>query len=215
MVPNAPKINIFVKLPFLESTSFKIRKKLQKLFSDKFTSCIFKIVFMSPVTGKSLFTFKDKLPKMLLSELVVKYKCGGCIATYYWKTKRYFKFWNYEHLDISHPTAKKVKIDNKKLTAIQEHLLCCNYSPSFEGFSILNGESNDFKLRIMELLLIVRDKLILNKADLSLPLELFQYSISGLHMMSYHIIWCPSILLRVYSCCLFSFQYYVTSFVFY
>ena len=83
MVPNAPKINIFVKLPFLESTSFKIRKKLQKLFSDKFTSCIFKIVFMSPVTGKSLFTFKDKLPKMLLSELVVKYKCGGCIATYY------------------------------------------------------------------------------------------------------------------------------------
>ena len=34
-------------------------------------------------------------------------------------------------------------------------------------------------------------------------------------MMFYHIIWCPSISLCVYNYCLFSFQYYVTSFVFY
>ena len=173
MVPNAPKINAFVKLPFLGSTSLKIRKKLQKLFSDKFTSCILKIVFTLPVTVKSLFTFNDNLSKMLLSELAVKYKCGGCIATYYGKAKRYFKFWIYEHLDISHLTRKKVKIDNNKLTAIQEHFLCCNYSPSVEGFSILNRQSNDFKLNIMERLLIAHDKPILNKPDSSLPLELF------------------------------------------
>ena len=48
MVPNVPKRNVFVKLPFLGSTSFQIRKKLQKLFSDKLTSCNLKIVFMSP-----------------------------------------------------------------------------------------------------------------------------------------------------------------------
>ena len=67
MVPNLPKRNAFVKLPLLGITSFRIRKKLQKLFSNKLTSCNLKIVFTSPVSVKSFFTFKDKLPKMLLS----------------------------------------------------------------------------------------------------------------------------------------------------
>ena len=150
-----------------------MRKKLQKLVSDKLTSCDLKIVFKSPVTVKSFFTFRDKLPKMLLSGLVYQYKCGGCNATYYGKTKRHFKAWICEHLGISHLTGKNVKTDNNKLTAIQEYLLCCNYFPSFEDFSILTRENNDFKLKIMESLLIARDKPILNKADSSLPLELF------------------------------------------
>ena len=173
MIPNVPKRNVFVKLPFLGSTSFQIWKKLQKLFSDKLTSCNLKIVFTSPVRVKGFLTFKNKLPKLLLSGLAYQYKCGGCNATYYGKTKRHFKVRICEHLGISHLTEKKVKIDNNKLTAIQEHLLCCNYSPSFEDFSILTRESNGFKLKIMESLLIARDKTILNKVDSSLPLELF------------------------------------------
>ena len=107
------------------------------------------------------------------SGLVYKYKCGGCNATYYGKTKRHFKVRICEHVSISHLTRKKVKIDSNKLTAIQEHLLCCNYSPSFEDFSILTRESNNFKLKIMESLPIARGKPVLNKADSSLPLELF------------------------------------------
>ena len=172
-VPNVPKRNVFVKLPFLGSTSSQTRKKVQKLFSDKLTSCNLKIVFTSPVRVESFFTFKDRLPKMLPSGLVYQYKCGGCNATYYGKIKRHFKVRICEHLSISHLTEKKVKIDNNKLTAIQEHLLCCNCSPFFEDFSILIRESNGFKLKIMESLLIARDKPILNNSDSSLHLELF------------------------------------------
>ena len=97
MVPNVPKRNVFVKLPFLGSTLFQIRKKLQKLLSDKLTSCNLKIVFTSPVRVKTFYTFKDKLLKMLLSGLVYKYKCGGCNATCYRKTKRHFKIRIWEH----------------------------------------------------------------------------------------------------------------------
>ena len=70
MVLNVPKRNIFVELPFLGSTSFQIRKKLQRSFSDKLMSCNLKIVFTSLVWVKSFFPFEDKLPKMLLSGLV-------------------------------------------------------------------------------------------------------------------------------------------------
>ena len=155
------------------STVFQIRKKLQKLFSDKLTSCNLKIGFTSPVSMKIFFISKNKLPKMLHSRFFYKYKCGGCNATYYGKTKDHFNVRICKHLSISHLTGKKVKIDKNKLTAMQEHLLCCNYSPSFEGFSILTRESNDFKLKIMESILIALDKPVLNKVDYSLPLDLF------------------------------------------
>ena len=141
MVSNVPQGNVFVKLLFSGRTSFQIRKKLQKLFSDKLTSCNLKIVFTSPVRVQSFFIFKDKLAKMLLSGLVYKHKCGGCNATYYGKTKHYFKIRICEDLGISHLTGKKVKINKNKETAIQEQLLCFNYSPSFEVFSILTKES--------------------------------------------------------------------------
>ena len=103
---------------------------------------------------------------MLLSGLVYKYKCGDCNATYYGKTK-------FQSPNLSTSHWKKLKIDKNKLMAIQEHHFCFNYSPSFEVFSILTRESNDFKLKIMENLLIARDKSVLIKADSSLPLELF------------------------------------------
>ena len=54
--------------------------------------------------------------------------------------------------------------DNNKLTTTQEHSYVA---------TILTRESNDFNLKLMESLLIVRDKLVLNKAGFSLPLELF------------------------------------------
>ena len=52
MVPNVPKRTVFVKLPFLGNTSFQIRNKLQKLFSNKLTSWNLKIVLRYPLESK-------------------------------------------------------------------------------------------------------------------------------------------------------------------
>ena len=117
MVPNVTKRSLFVRLPFLGSTSFQIWKKFQKIFCDKFTSCNLKIVFTSPVRVKSFFTFKDKLLKVFPSGCVYKYKCGGCNATCYGKTERHFKVQICEQLGISHLTGRKVKIANTKNTS--------------------------------------------------------------------------------------------------
>ena len=156
---------------FLSCRSWEVLCFKFKYFVDKLTSCNLKIVFTSPVRVKSYFTFRNKLPKMLLSGVVYKYNRGGCNATYYGKIKRHFKVRIWEHLDISHLTGKKVKIDNNKLTGIPEYLLCCNHAP-YLGH-IWARESNDFKVKIMESLLIAHDKPVFDKADFSLPLELF------------------------------------------
>ena len=89
--------------------------------------CNLKIIFTSAVRVKSFFAFKDNFPKMLLSRLVYKYKCGGCNTTYCGKTKGYFKVRNCEHLRISFLTRKKVKIDKNKLMVIQEHRIWSEY----------------------------------------------------------------------------------------
>ena len=78
---NLPKWNIFVELLFLGRNSFWNRKKPKKIVRSKLTSCNLKIIFTSPVRVKRFFTVKDKLPKMFLSQLVYKYKCGDCKAT--------------------------------------------------------------------------------------------------------------------------------------
>ena len=110
IVQSVSKRNVYVKLLFLGSASFQIQKKLKKLFTDKLTSSNLKIVFTSHVRLKSFFTLKDKLPKMLLSELVYKFKCSGCIATYYGMTPFLsLNLWTFRHLTFHWEKGKNWK----------------------------------------------------------------------------------------------------------
>ena len=76
-----------------------------------------------------------------------------------------------EHLGVSALTGKRVKGDND--SAIKEHHLFCSYWSGFEVFCILASNNDDFKVTLIESLLINRDHPPLNKNRHSLPLELF------------------------------------------
>ena len=75
-----------------------------------------------------------------------------------------------EHLGSSALTGKRVKGDDD--SAIKEHLLFCNHTPDLEDFSIL-ATNNDFKVTLMESLLINRDYPPLSKNKQSVTLKLF------------------------------------------
>ena len=68
-------------------------------------------------------------------------------------------------------TGKKVKPSNN--SSICDHLLHCNYLPSFENFSVLGHENKKYLLEIKERLLIMRDKPSLNRDINVAPLYLF------------------------------------------
>ena len=105
------------------------------------------------------FIFKDKIPLFLHSGIVYKFQFDGYNATYYGKTKCHFKVRMYEHLEISTLTGKRVKGDD--YSAIKKHLLFCNHPLDFEVFPILATNNNDFKVTLMESLLINRDLITL------------------------------------------------------
>ena len=74
-----------------------------------------------------------------------------------------------QHLGTSLVTGKKIKSENNNLTAIPEHLSCCNYSPRFKGFSLLTIESTGNKLKIIVSQEIERHSLVLNTVYRSIP----------------------------------------------
>ena len=76
-----------------------------------------------------------------------------------------------ENLEVSALTGKKVKGDDDSV--MKEHHLFCNHSSGFDDFSVLVSNNNDFKVTLMDSLLINRDYPPLNKNKHSLPLELF------------------------------------------
>ena len=171
VVSTVPKKNLVIGLPYLGKLSLQIRTRINRIMKNKLPYCNIRFVFQTKCKISNFFTFKDKIPSFLRSGIVYKFQCGSCNTTYYGKTKHHFKVRMCEHLGISALTGKRVKGDDD--SAIKEHLLFCNHTPEFEDFSILASNKNDFKVTLMESLLINRHHPPLNKNKQSLPLELF------------------------------------------
>ena len=105
------------------------------------------------------------------SLLCYKFQCSSCNATYYGKTKRHFKLRVSENMEISARTDKNIK--STENSTVRDHIVVCNNIVSFEDFSVLANETNDFRIKLQESLLIHRDGPQLNITSESAPLTLF------------------------------------------
>ena len=118
------------------------------------------------------FCLKDCIPKELTFSVVYKFQCGLCNESYYSEYVRHLNVRIGGYIRISSLTKKEVK---PKGSAVSNHLLLCNYSPSFESFSVLSKKKKNrkFALELKESLLIMREKPSLNRNIKSAPLYLF------------------------------------------
>ena len=76
-----------------------------------------------------------------------------------------------EHLGVLPLTRKRVKGDDD--SAIKKHLLFCDHQPGFEDFSFLTNNKNDFKVTLMNSLLINRDHFHLDQSKAIFTLKTF------------------------------------------
>ena len=129
------------------------------------------IVFKSQNKLANVFCFKDRIPKELTSGVVYKFQCGLCNEFYYGKCVSHLNVRIGEHIRISPLTKKKVK---PKGSAVSDHLLLCNHSPSYKNFSLLTKENKKFLLELKESLQIMRDKPSLKRNIRSTLLYLFE-----------------------------------------
>ena len=163
------KKTLFLVLPYLGLLSLQTRTKLRKSLKGILNCCKLQIVFESQNKLAKAFRFKDRIPKELASGVVYKFQCGLCNESYYGECVRHLNVRIGEHIGISPLTRKKVK---PKGSAVSDHLLLWNHSPSFENFDVLTKENKKFLLELKESLLIMRDKPSLNRNIRSAPLYL-------------------------------------------
>ena len=171
-VPTVERKRLLLVLPYLGVIIFETRTKLQQVIKGVLNCCKLEIAFKCQTKLSSSFQFKDPIPKDLISGVVYKFRYGHCNESYYGESIRHIDIRSGEHLGVSPFTGKKVK-PIKNSAVVCDHLLHCNYSPSFDNFSFLAHESKKFLLEIKESLLIMRDKPSLNTNISSTPLYLF------------------------------------------
>ena len=166
-----PRKELFIVLPYLIMSSLCLRTHLQKSINSNISFCKIKVIFKSSTRLANFFRFKDKIPLWLRSNIVYKFACGRCNATYYGETCRHFKVRVGEQAGISPLTNKRSK--SKKSIAFKDHMLMCDQPVSFDDFKMLASSNSEFHLKIKENFLISRDQPILNRNEASLPLYLF------------------------------------------
>ena len=167
----AEKKQLLIILPLLGHLSFETRNRLNSCIRNQLPSCSLRIAFQSKTRLCSLFKFKESIPKYLRSHFIHKFSCSCCNATYYGETEGHLFVRTLEHLGITPLTQKRVK--NPKKSAIMDHILLEGHNATYDDFSILIPENNQFKLHLKESLLIKRDKPELNRNIYTHRSELF------------------------------------------
>ena len=130
-------------LPYLGS--LETRTKLKKSLKNILNCCKLQIVFKNTTRLGNNFHFKDQIPKDLTSGVAYKFQCGLCNESYYGEYMRHLNVRIGEHIGISPLTRKQVKPKN---SSVDDHLLFCNHSASYDNFCILTCENKTFLLEL-------------------------------------------------------------------
>ena len=106
-------------------------------FSSKGYLTVVNYKFFSEVKKKlcNNCRFKSLNPQIFTSDVVYKFQFRLCNESYCGEWVRYLEIKNVEHIGLSTLTDKRV--EHRKDSAVCNHLLNCNYSSTFEDFSLL------------------------------------------------------------------------------
>ena len=172
-IPTVPKLEFTMVLPFLGATSLKVKNDLTRSFRQLVPFSTLKVVFKTSKRLSACFTFKDKIPKSLMSGVIYKFTCTECNLSYIGCTKRYWEKRLEEHLHISALTGKP--LNGLQVYAPMQHVRSSPYiaGPTKDDFTIIGHEKNPYALQVKESILIISQKPKLNNNQTSVPLHLF------------------------------------------
>ena len=170
-VSTVPKKEVTIVLPFLGTTSWKIKKDLKRSFDKVLPFCSLKVVYKTARRLSSCFPFKDQFPKSLLSGVIYQFTCAKCNLSYYGCTKRYWEKRLEEHTHKSALTGKP--LTGCQVFAPMKHARSCGCHVSRENFKLIGFEKDPYLLLVKESILIKKDRPAINGNEQSVPLALF------------------------------------------
>ena len=175
-VHTVPKKEVMIVLPFLGTSSFEVKKKLDETYRKLLPFCKLKVVFKTACRMSSFFSYKDKFPKSLMSGVIYRYKCAYCNVSYIGCTFRYWEKRLEEHTHQSALTGKP--LSGVQIFAPLQHVKTAKCNPlgpkvSREDFEIIGHEKNRYLLLVKESILIKKHNPVINGNQTSVPIYLF------------------------------------------
>ena len=168
--PDVPKQKIFVKIPFMSAHSNKLIKfDLIKLVSKFYPQIDFNIIFTNDFSIGSFFLFKDKVSPCVKSNIVYKYSCGLCSATYIGESTRHYQTRVSEHRGISPRTG--LHYSKAPKSNIYNHFLETGHDIHSDNFSVIFSGC-EWEIKLAESIKIHQLKPSLNDMVSSTPLNI-------------------------------------------
>ena len=133
---DVPKPIVYFTTFYLGDVSKTMARDIRSIVRDSFPQVHLRVLYKNHNTIGSQFSFKDKIPKLCLSNLIYKYTCECCNAFYIGKTES--QFWNRitQHMGISPRTGDKVS--SKAPSDVRDHCLKCKVHVKPENFQIID-----------------------------------------------------------------------------
>ena len=170
IIQTAEKKPLFVVIPYMSNSSNKtMSREILEIVKRFYPQLELKILFKNDFSISSFFRFKDRVSTLLRSNLVYKYSCGQCNATYYGETTRHLKTRISEHKGLSPRTG--LPLCNPSHSSIRDHALELNHDIDDKNFHIVFN-SSPFDTKISESILIHKHNPSLNNRDSSVKLSI-------------------------------------------
>ena len=158
-----PRKVVYMKMPFYGNISYEFRKIVNKYLRESFPAVNFRFVFTNEFRIGSFFSFKDRVPDHLCSNIVYEFKCPSCEARYLGCTGRSFRIRIFEHMGKSYRTGKF--LDKMPFSAVRNHARSNDHRFDVKDFKIMARFRNQSDAFIGEKLLINRHNPEINTAN--------------------------------------------------
>ena len=164
-----PKLRFYASIPYTHNNIFG--QKLARIITSHFPALDLKLIPKNPLKLGTLFYYKDRLPKLMQSNLSYMFSCPKCkVGTYIGATKRLLKVRADAHLGVSHRTG--YPLSKKDFSNIREHCHKCRTSFDYNCFKIMGRACDETSLSVLESLLIKQHSPTLNNHCSATPLHI-------------------------------------------
>ena len=161
------KQKVYVSFPYFGPSTLKLIEEFQRILADDLPHVNFIFSLKNTYSIASFFRFKDLVPANVRFNIIYKYTCDTCQASYIGSTQKQARVRYCQHAGISFRTLRPV--NTSIASNIHSHCSDSDHMFKFENFSILDSASRE-KLRILESLYIKSEKPQLNSDQSSHPL---------------------------------------------
>ena len=159
---------MYVKIPFMSRKSNQtLETELSNLINRFFPQIKLNIIFVNQSSIGKYFQFKDKIDTQLRSNIVYKYSCLQCSATYVGETTRHLRTRICEHRGVSNRSGNF--LINSPNSNIFKHYLETGHEVSPDQFKIISDDLDN--LKITESIVIHTEKPSLNVNVTSIELK--------------------------------------------